>query len=46
VLPDGSDGCELVFTVRRQPAQSAAGFEADCAAVQRDLATLRDLLEG
>ncbi len=45
VLPDGSDGCELVFTVRRQPAHSAAEFEADCEAVQRDLATLKQILE-
>jgi hypothetical protein len=46
VLPDGSDGCEVVFTVRRQPTQSAAEFEADYAAVERDLATLKQLLEG
>lgn len=45
VLPDGTDGCELVFTVRRRPAQSAAEFEADAEAVRRDLATLRDLME-
>jgi hypothetical protein len=45
VLADGPDGCELVFTVRRQPAQSASEFEADCDAVQRDLTTLRALLE-
>lgn len=46
VLPDGPAGCELVFTVRRQPAQSAAEFETDCAAVTADLATLQGLLEG
>ena len=46
VVPDGTDDCELVFTVRRRPEQSAAEFEADCAAVQRDLATLKQLLEG
>jgi len=45
VLADGPDGCEPVFTVRRQPAQSASVFEADCASVQRDLATLRALRE-
>jgi hypothetical protein len=45
VLPDGTDGCELVFTVRRQPAMTEAEFAADCAAVTADLATLRDLLE-
>jgi hypothetical protein len=45
VLPDGTDDCELVFTVRRRPEQSADEYEADCAAVQRDLETLRDLLQ-
>jgi hypothetical protein len=44
VIADG-DGCELVFTVRRRPEQSAAEFEADAAAVERDLARLRSLLE-
>jgi polyketide cyclase/dehydrase/lipid transport protein len=44
VLPDG-DGCEVVFTVRRQPDQSAAEFEDDAAAVERDLASLRNVLE-
>jgi hypothetical protein len=44
VLPDG-DGCEVVFTVRRQPAQSAADFEADAAAVSLDLTALKQLLE-
>jgi uncharacterized protein YndB with AHSA1/START domain len=44
VIADG-DGCEVVFTVRRRPDQSAADFEADAAAVTRDLATLRTVLE-
>ncbi|HJQ02731.1 MAG TPA: SRPBCC family protein [Jatrophihabitans sp.] len=44
VLPDG-DGCEVVFTVRRQPNQSETEFEADCDVVAADLATLKQLLE-
>jgi hypothetical protein len=45
VLPDGDSSCDVVFTVRRRPEQSAAEFEADAAAVERDLASLRALLE-
>lgn len=45
VIADGDGCCEVVFTVRRRPEQSAAEFEDDAAAVQRDLAALRDLLE-
>jgi hypothetical protein len=46
VLPDGTDGCELVFTVRSQPGTTDDQFAADCAAVAADLATLKQLLEG
>jgi hypothetical protein len=46
VLADGTDECELVFTVRRQPGMTEYQFAADCDAVQRDLATLKQLLEG
>lgn len=46
VLTDDPDGCEVVFTVRRQSTQSMAEFEADCNAVAADLATLKQLLEG
>jgi hypothetical protein len=45
VLPDGTDDCELVFTVRRRAGMTEAEFDADCAAVQRDLETLRDLMQ-
>ena len=45
VLPDG-DGCEVVFTLRRQPGMTDDDLERDAAAVRHDLATLRDLLEG
>jgi uncharacterized protein YndB with AHSA1/START domain len=44
VIADG-DGCELVFTLRRQPGMSDADFERDAAAVTADLATVRRLLE-
>jgi len=46
VLPDGTDDCELVFTVRPRQSQSAEDYQADCDAVAADLARLRDLLEG
>jgi hypothetical protein len=46
VLADGTDDCELVFTVRRQRGMTEDQFAADCDAVQRDLATLKQLLEG
>ena len=44
VLADG-DGCEVVFTLRRQPGMDDEAFDADAAAIRRDLATLRRLLE-
>jgi hypothetical protein len=44
VLPDG-EGCEIVFTLRRQPAMTDAEFAADAAAVTADLATLKRLVE-
>jgi hypothetical protein len=40
-----SDGCELVFTLRRQPDASDADFERDVAAVTADLAAVKRLLE-
>ncbi len=46
VLATGEDSCEVVFTVRRQPAMTEAEFATDCDMVAADLATLRDLLEG
>jgi hypothetical protein len=56
-LPDGTtvhnpmrvianaDGCDVVFSVRRQPGMNGADFDADVAAVRTDLDTLRSLLE-
>jgi hypothetical protein len=44
VLPNG-DGCEVVFTLFRRPGMSDAELAADAAAVERDLATLKRLLE-
>jgi hypothetical protein len=45
VLPD-RDGCEVVFTLRRQPEMTEEAFEADAEAVRADLATLQRLMEG
>jgi hypothetical protein len=39
-------GCEVVFTLRRLPDRSDEEQEADAAAIRRDLATLKQLLEG
>jgi len=44
VIADG-DGCELVFTVRRQAGVSDADFDRDVAAVTADLASVKRLLE-
>jgi hypothetical protein len=44
VIPDG-DGCEVVFTLRRQPDMTDEDFARDAAAVAADLATLKGLLE-
>jgi hypothetical protein len=44
VIADG-DGCELVFTLRRQPDLSDADFDRDAAAVAADLAAARRVLE-
>ena len=44
VLPDG-DGCEVVFTLRRQAWMTDDDLDRDAAAVRHDLAVLRDLLE-
>jgi riboflavin synthase len=37
-------GCEVVFTLRR-PGRSQEDHDADARAIQRDLATLKQLLE-
>lgn len=45
VVP-AAGGCEVMFTVRRQPGTSAADFDRDQQAVAGDLGTLKRLLEG
>lgn len=45
VVPNGT-GAEIMFTLLRAPHMDDAAFEADAAAVRRDLATLKSLLEG
>jgi len=44
VVPNG-DGSEIVFTLIRPTGVDDADFEADVAAVTRDLAALKALLE-
>jgi hypothetical protein len=38
-------GCEVVFSLRRQPGMSDDAFEADAIAIVTDLATLKGILE-
>jgi hypothetical protein len=44
VIPDG-DGCEVVFTLRRQPGMTDADFSRDAGLVLADLRALKRLLE-
>ncbi|MDT0542279.1 MULTISPECIES: SRPBCC family protein [Streptomyces] len=44
VIADGG-GCEVVFTLRRQPDMSDEDFQRDTDAVTRDLATLKQVME-
>jgi hypothetical protein len=44
VLENGS-GCDVVFTLFRQPDMSDAQYAQDAGLVRRDLQTLRELLE-
>jgi hypothetical protein len=44
VIRDG-DGCEVVFTVRQRPDMTDEEFARDADAVQKDLATLKSLVE-
>jgi hypothetical protein len=44
VIADG-DGCEVVFSLRRQPGMSDADLERDEAAVSADLAKIKEILE-
>ena len=45
VVPNG-DGAEVMFTLLRQPSMSDSDFESDAAHVQKDLETLKSILEG
>jgi hypothetical protein len=44
VVADGA-GCEVVFSLRRQPGMSDAEFDRDAAAVLADLTALRKVME-
>lgn len=44
VIPDG-DVCEVVFTLRRRPGMTEEELATDAAAVERDLATLKSVVE-
>jgi hypothetical protein len=44
VIPNG-EGSTVIFTLLRLPGVSAASFEADARTVQKDLNTLKGLLE-
>jgi len=44
VIPDG-DGCEVVFTLRRQPGMTEEEFSRDASLVLADLRALKRLLE-
>ncbi len=44
VVPNG-DGAEVMFTLLRQPGMSDAQFADDTAWVEKDLATLKSILE-
>ncbi|ASY63355.1 hypothetical protein SJ05684_c19130 [Sinorhizobium sojae CCBAU 05684] len=44
VVPNG-DGAEVMFTLLRQPGMSDAQFADDAAWVEKDLATLKSILE-
>jgi hypothetical protein len=42
---EADGGCEVVFTLRRQPGMSDDAFEADAIAIVTDLSTLKGILE-
>jgi hypothetical protein len=44
IVPNG-DGCEVMFTLLRVPGMSDVQFEADATHVQKDLVTLKTLME-
>jgi hypothetical protein len=45
VVPNG-DGAEVMFTLLRAPGMDDEAFEKDAAAIEKDLRTLKGLLEG
>lgn len=45
IRADADDACEIVFTLRRRADQTAEQFDADAAAVAKDLAALKALVE-
>ncbi|MCA1689266.1 MAG: SRPBCC family protein [Actinobacteria bacterium] len=45
VIPDGSSGCEVVFTLRRRVGMTDADLDRDADAVAADLAALKRLLD-
>jgi hypothetical protein len=45
VIPDDA-GSEVIFTIRQRPGMTDADFTRDANAVQADLRTLKNLLEG
>lgn len=45
VVPGDGTRCEVVFTVRTRPGMTPEEFDADCAAVGRDLGSLRQLVK-
>ncbi|MBX3099952.1 MAG: SRPBCC family protein [Salinibacterium sp.] len=42
---EAGHGCEVVFTLRRQPGMSDDSFETDAIAIITDLSTLKGILE-
>ncbi len=44
VVPNG-DGCEVMFTLLKLPGMTDEQFAADAAHVQKDLSTLKSLME-
>jgi hypothetical protein len=44
IVPNG-DGCEVMFTLLRLPGMTDEQFAADAAHVQKDLASLKSLME-
>ena len=44
IVPNG-DGCEVMFTLLRLPGMTDDQFAADAAHVQKDLATLKSMME-